>query len=327
MIVVTGAAGFIGSNVIAELNDAGKDDVVACDVLGHNAKWRNLCKRLVRDIVPPSQIFDWLSRRQDVSAVIHLGANTSTIVQDGDDVMETNFRFSLRILDWCTQRRTPLVYASSAATYGNGEAGFDDDWSLSALRKLRPLNLYGWSKHLFDLEVANRVEHRELLPPACVGLKFFNVYGPNEYHKGAMMSVLAKSFELARKGETIRLFKSYRDGIADGAQKRDFVYVRDAVDVILWFVTRARDVGIFNVGSGEARSFADLIQAMFDSMGMEKRIAFIDMPDELRPQYQYFTQADLRRLRALGYTKAPTKLEDGVADLIQRYLTTEDRYR
>ena len=327
MIVVTGAAGFIGSNLVAALNETGDDDVVACDTFGHQGKWMNLRKRVLRDFVPPSAIFDWLSARNDIRAVVHLGANSSTTVKDGDDVMARNFRFSLRLLDWCTSKQVPLIYASSAATYGDGEGGFDDDWSLDALRKLRPLNLYGWSKHVFDLEVAHRHKLGERLPPACVGLKFFNVYGPNEYHKGAMMSVVTKFFGAARRGDNIELFKSYRESVADGAQARDFVYVRDTVNVILWFLERRSDVGIFNLGSGKARSFVDLIGAMFDALGVERRITFVDMPEQIRPGYQYFTEAKLTRLKAAGYSVPITELENGVSDLVRTYLASADQYR
>jgi ADP-L-glycero-D-manno-heptose 6-epimerase len=327
MIVVTGAAGFIGSNIVAELNESGDDDVAAVDWLGDQDKWLNLRKRVLRDVVPPEELFAWLEGRKSVRAVLHMGANSSTMARDGDDIMKGNFRYSLRLLDWCAKTSTPFVYASSAATYGEGEQGFDDDGSLEALRKLRPLNLYGWSKHLFDLEIANRRARGERLPPACVGLKFFNVYGPNEHHKGAMMSVVNKSFDPASRGEMIRLFKSYREGIGDGEQRRDFVYVRDVVNVVLWFARRGQDVGLFNVGSGKARAFRDLIGSMFDAMGRPRKIEYVEMPIELRERYQYFTEADLSRLHAVGYNAPMTDLEDGVGDFVRNYLDTPDRYR
>jgi len=327
MIIVTGAAGFIGSNIVAELNEGGDRDVVACDWLGAEGKWLNLRKRILRDVVPPEELPSWLSGRKGVRAIIHMGANSSTFAANGDEVMRTNFRASLSLLDWCTKTETPFVYASSAATYGDGEQGFDDDPSLAALAKLAPLNLYGWSKHLFDLEVANRRERGEKLPPACVGLKFFNVYGPNEHHKGAMMSVVNKSYAPASRGETIRLFKSHREGIEDGAQLRDFVYVRDVVDVALWFARRGADVGLYNVGSGKARAFRDLIGTMFDAMGRERKIEYVEMPVELRDKYQYFTQASLNRLRAAGYNGAMTELEDGVHHFVRTYLSQPDIYR
>ena len=240
MFLVTGGAGFIGSNVVASLNEAGASDVVVNDLLGKDdAKWRNLAKRQVADLVPPAELMAWLDGRK-LDAVIHMGAISDTTATDGDLVMENNFRLSLRLLDWCTATRTPFIYASSAATYGDGSQGFDDDWSLEALRKLKPMNLYGWSKHLFDLAVVDRYVKKEKLPPHWVGLKFFNVYGPNEYHKGHMASVLAKVFDEAKAGKPVRLFKSHRDGIEDGDQRRDFIYVDDAIAVLRWLLDAHR---------------------------------------------------------------------------------------
>ncbi len=234
MLLVTGGAGFIGSNVVASLNVAGRADVVVNDRLGCDEKWRNLAKRELADFIPPEDLLPWLAGRT-LDAVIHLGAISDTTARDGDRVVDTNFRLSLQLLDWCTQTQTPFIYASSAATYGDGSDGFDDDESLPALRRLRPLNLYGWSKHLFDLAVVSRARRGEPMPPQWVGLKFFNVFGPNEYHKGEMMSLIAKRFQDARDGQTVRLFKSHRQGIADGDQRRDFIYVDDAVAVLCWF--------------------------------------------------------------------------------------------
>src|SRR6202167_4271878 len=231
MLLVTGGAGFIGANMVASLNEAGRADIAVNDVLGNDAKWRNLGGRRLADFVPPGELLPWLNGRK-LDAIIHFGAISSTTATDADNVIETNFRLSLRLLDWCAVTRTPFIYASSAATYGNGDAGFSDDWSLDALKRLKPMNLYGWSKHMFDIAVVERVARKEKLPPQWAGLKFFNVFGPNEYHKGEMMSLVAKRFDNARPGEPIRLFKSRRDGIADGDQKRDFIYVDDAVAVV-----------------------------------------------------------------------------------------------
>ena len=227
MLLVTGGAGFIGSNVVAALNEAGRADVIVCDRLGTDGKWRNLAKRQLADLVPPSELLNWLSGRDRLDAVIHLGAISETTATDGDLVIETNFRQSMRLLDWCTAHATPFIYASSAATYGDGAQGFHDDPSPAALRALRPLNLYGWSKHLFDMAVAERAASGGKLPPQWAGLKFFNVFGPNEYHKGAMMSVLARRFDDVKAGRVVQLFKSHREGIADGDQRRDFIHVDD----------------------------------------------------------------------------------------------------
>ncbi len=294
MFLVTGGAGFIGSNVVASLNEAGATDVVVNDLLGQDdAKWRNLAKRQVADLVPPAELMAWLDGRK-LDAVIHMGAISDTTATDGDLVMENNFRLSLRLLDWCTTTRTPFIYASSAATYGDGSQGFTDDWSLAALRQLKPMNLYGWSKHLFDLALVDRYVKKEKLPPRWVGLKFFNVYGPNEYHKGHMASVLAKVFDGAKAGQPVRLFKSHREGIADGEQRRDFIYVDDAVAVLRWLLDTTSANGIFNVGTGKAESFRDMIGAMFKALGRPANIEYIEMPDAIRDQYQYFTQSQRR---------------------------------
>lgn len=325
--MVTGGAGFIGSNIVADLNEAGSTDVVVSDLLGRDdAKWRNLVKHQVMDLVPPAELARWLEARK-LDAVIHMGAISDTMATDGDLVMENNFRLSLRLLDWCTQTRTPFIYASSAATYGDGGQGFDDDWTLATLRKLKPLNLYGWSKHLFDLAVVDRYLKKERMPPHWVGLKFFNVYGPNEYHKGPMASVLAKVFDLAKAGHPVRLFKSHRDGIVDGDQRRDFIYIDDAIAVIRWLLDAAGVNGIFNVGTGKAESFRDMIGAMFKALGRPPNIEYVDMPQAIRAQYQYFTQARMERLRRAGYNADFTPLEAAVGRYVGGYLDREDRYR
>jgi ADP-L-glycero-D-manno-heptose 6-epimerase len=327
MFLVTGGAGFIGSNVVASLNEAGASDVVVNDMLGKDdAKWRNLAKRQVADIVPPGELMGWLDGRK-LDAVIHMGAISDTTATDGDLVMENNFRLSLRLLDWCTASRTPFIYASSAATYGDGAEGFDDDWSLEALRKLKPMNLYGWSKHLFDLAVVDRYVKKQSLPPHWVGLKFFNVYGPNEYHKGHMASVLAKVFDQAKAGKPVKLFKSHRAGIENGDQRRDFIYVDDAVAVLRWLLEAPAVSGIFNVATGQAESFRDMIGAMFKALKRPANIEYIDMPDAIRSQYQYFTQGSVENLRRAGYNAGFTPLETAVGHYVTGYLDRADRYR
>lgn len=326
MLLVTGGAGFIGSNVVASLNDAGRSDVVVNDTLGQDGRWRNLAKRRIADVVPPADLMRWLDGRK-LEAVIHLGAISDTTATDADLVMENNFRLSLRLLDWCTATNTRLIYASSAATYGDGQNGFVDDATQDALSKLRPLNLYGWSKHLFDQVVAERVATGAKLPPQWAGLKFFNVFGPNEYHKGAMMSVLAKVFDTAMAGQPVRLFKSHRAGIEDGDQRRDFIHVDDAVAVINWLLATPSVSGLFNVGTGAARSFRDMIESMFAAAGRAPNIEYIDMPPTLRDAYQYFTQSDAGKLRRAGYNGGFTPLEDAVARYVRGYLGQPDRYR
>jgi ADP-L-glycero-D-manno-heptose 6-epimerase len=326
MLLVTGGAGFIGSNVVAALNDAGRADIAVCDVLGQDGKWRNLAKRQLADFVPPSQLLGWLQGRR-LEAVIHLGAISETTATDGDLVMEANFRMPLKLLDWCTATGTPLIYASSAATYGNGEQGFDDDGSVEALKRLRPMNLYGWSKNLFDLAVAERAARGEKLPPQWVGLKFFNVFGPNEYHKGTMMSVLARRFDDIRAGRPVELFKSHRDGIADGDQRRDFIYVDDVVRVMLWLMATPSVSGIFNVGTGKARSFRDLMVSAYAALGTAANIRYVDMPEAIRGSYQYFTQSDVGRLQRAGYNGGFTALEDAVETYVKGFLDRADRFR
>jgi ADP-L-glycero-D-manno-heptose 6-epimerase len=326
MLLVTGGAGFIGSNVVAALNDAGRVDVAVCDLLGHGGKWRNLAKRQLADIVPPAQLADWLSGRR-LEAIIHLGAISETTATDGDLVIETNFRLSMRLLDWCTANGTPFIYASSAATYGDGAQGFRDDPSLPALRALRPMNLYGWSKHLFDMAVAERVAKGDKLPPQWAGLKFFNVFGPNEYHKGTMMSVLARRFDDIKAGRPVQLFKSHRKGIADGDQRRDFIYVDDVVRVMMWLLSAPSVSGLFNVGTGKARSFRDMMFSAYAALGAAPNIQYIDMPEAIRGSYQYFTQSEVDRLQRAGYNGGFTALEEAVGIYVRGFLDRADRLR
>jgi ADP-L-glycero-D-manno-heptose 6-epimerase len=326
MLLVTGGAGFIGSNVLASLNEAGRPDIAVNDILGSDGKWRNLAGRQLAEFVPPGDLLRWLEGRK-LDAVVHMGAISSTTATDGDLLMENNFRLSLRLFDWCAATRTPFIYASSAATYGDGAAGFSDDWSLAALKRLKPMNLYGWSKHMFDLAVVERVARKDKLPPQWAGLKFFNVFGPNEYHKGEMMSLVAKRFDDAKAGEPIRLFKSHRAGIADGDQKRDFIYVDDAVAVVRWLMETPAVSGIFNVGTGQARSFRDLVTALFAALGREPKIEYIDMPLSIRDSYQYFTQAEIGNLRRAGFDADFTTIEEGVRRYVSGYLDRADRYR
>jgi ADP-L-glycero-D-manno-heptose 6-epimerase len=323
---VTGGAGFIGSNVVAALNDAGRADVAVCDLLGHDGKWRNLAKRQLADIVPPAQLADWLSGRR-LEAIIHLGAISETTATDGDLVIETNFRLPMRLLDWCTANGTPFIYASSAATYGDGAQGFRDDPSLPALRGLRPMNLYGWSKHLFDMAVAERVARGDKLPPQWAGLKFFNVFGPNEYHKGTMMSVLARRFEDIKAGRPVQLFKSHREGIADGDQRRDFIYVDDVVRVMMWLLSAPSVSGLFNVGTGKARSFRDMMFSAYAALGAAPNIQYIDMPEAIRGSYQYFTRSEVDRLQHAGYNGGFTALEEAVEIYVRGFLDRADRFR
>ena len=327
LILVTGGAGFIGSNIVADL--ATDHDVAVCDRLGpaDEGKWRNLAKHPVADFLAPEAIWAWLARRGEaVEAIVHMGAISSTTEVDADLVMHTNFGLSRDLWDWAAAHGRRFVYASSAATYGEGEAGFDDADDLASLTRLRPLNVYGWSKALFDI-YARREADRGHAPAQWAGLKFFNVYGPNEYHKDAMRSVAAQMWPKVAAGETVRLFKSHRPDYADGGQLRDFVHVGDAAAVVRWLLETPAVNGVFNLGSGQARSFADLAKAVFAAAGREPRIEYFDMPESLRDRYQYFTQAELGRLRAAGFTRPATPLEQGVADYVSGYLARPDPYR
>ena len=327
MILVTGGAGFIGSNIVAAL--AGRGTAVAvCDFLGSDGKWRNLAKAELSDVIAPERLAAWLYQHvEDLEAIIHMGAISSTSATDADLVISTNFLLSQFLWQWCARHGKRFLYASSAATYGDGTQGYDDDGSPQALAALRPLNLYGWSKHLFDRRVARALADHEPVPAQWVGLKFFNVYGPNEYHKGDMRSVVARYYDAAARGEQVALFKSHRQDVADGQQKRDFVYVGDCVAVILWLLDHAEISGIFNVGTGEARSFADVIGALFAALGAPARIGYRDMPEAMREHYQYFTQARVARLRQAGFTQAFTSVEQGVGQYVERYLSQPDGYR
>jgi len=327
MILVTGGAGFIGSNLVAALGER-DTRVVVCDWLGRDERWRNLAKHAVYDLVVPEALPAWLERHGSrLSAVVHLGAVTRTDETDVDLIVTRNVRASIDLLEWCTETEVPFLYASSAATYGDGAEGFDDDASPAGLARLRPRNAYGWSKHLVDRRIVELATGDEPLPPQWVGLKFFNVYGPNEYHKGAMQSVIARRFEELNGGAPLKLFRSDRADYADGEQMRDFVYVADCVDLMLWLLEHRGVSGIFNVGTGRARSWRALGGALFRALGRPEAIEWIDLPDSLKGQYQYFTEARIERLRAAGYTRPFTSLEDGIDDYVKRYLLATDRYR
>jgi ADP-L-glycero-D-manno-heptose 6-epimerase len=327
MFLVTGGAGFIGSNLLAGLEASGATDLVVADRLGDEDKWRNIAKRDLEDIIEPESLVGWIDAMHGrIDCVFHLGAISATTETDADLIVENNFRLSRDIWDRCTRYRIPLVYASSAATYGDGSAGFDDVDTRKALAALRPLNAYGWSKHLFDRWVARHVEAGRGAPPHFAGLKFFNVYGPNEYHKGGMISVPLKNFREISAGGPAVLFRSHRPDYEDGGQMRDFVWVGDCVDAMIFLSQTPTASGLFNLGTGKARSFADLARAVFAGMGRPPEIEFIDTPVAIRDKYQYFTQASMKRLRASGYDRPFTSLEDGVGRYVSEFLATEDPY-
>jgi ADP-L-glycero-D-manno-heptose 6-epimerase len=325
MIMVTGGAGFIGSVLHAAITRRGLQTIVV-DSLGTHGKWRNLAKHPPSRLIPPEELDGFLANHPPLEMIFHLGAISETTATDADLTWATNVELPLRLWRWCATRGVRLVYASSAATYGDGSAGFDDDPSPQALARLRPLNLYGWSKHAFDREVARMLAAGEPRPPQWTGLKFFNVFGPNEYHKGGMISVVKIKHDEVAAGLAPRLFRSDQPGLADGAQARDFIWVGDVVDVALWLLDTPRVSGLFNVGTGRARTYLDLAHAVCDAAGAPRRVEFIDMPQKLRGQYQSFTQASMERLRAAGYAGQFTPLEEGIRRYVQDYLQTADPY-
>lgn len=328
MIVVTGGAGFIGSNIVADLEASGRGPIAVVDWFGKDERWRNLAQHTVDFYVTPEDIDMFLvARAGDIEAIIHMGAISATTERDIDKLVANNINLTVKLWDWCAQAGVRFLYASSAATYGAIESGFTDDESLAAMQTLAPLNAYGWSKKATDMIFARRIAEGQPAPPQWTGLKFFNVYGPNEYHKGDMMSVACKMFDQVMRGEPVRLFKSYRSGVADGDQRRDFVYVKDCTRAILWLLDNPAVCGIFNIGSGQARSFLDIANAFAKVVGLPIDVEFIEMPETIRDRYQYFTQADMSKLRGHGMTMPFMTLEDGIADYATAYLARENRYR
>lgn len=313
-ILVTGGAGFIGSCIIRALNDAGYTDIIVVDHICCTEKWRNLTNKTYSEYICRDNFLEVLSKFSGkISHVIHMGACSSTTERDFDFLYRNNLEFSKALWQFCAQESISFLYASSAATYGAGEQGFDDGMDI---RKLCPLNGYGYSKHLFDLWAEGQTQR----PAQACGFKFFNVYGPNEYFKDSMASVVFHSFNQIRKTGGMGLFRSYRPGYADGQQLRDFVYVKDICKVISYAIRHSDLNGLFNLGTGRARSFYDLCVNTFIAMGLEPNIYFTDMPESLRPKYQYFTQAKMDRLRRAGYNELFYTLEDGVRDYVQNFL-------
>jgi ADP-L-glycero-D-manno-heptose 6-epimerase len=319
-VLVTGGAGFIGSALVWALNQRGCEDIVVCDILGTNEKWRNLTPLRFADYVEGDVL---LSRLQSgalgkFDLVLHMGACSATTERDATYLIRNNYEFTKDLAAWSLGAKARFVYASSAATYGDGSAGMED--GDATIESLRPLNMYGYSKQLFDL-YAKRAGFLNKI----VGLKYFNVYGPNEDHKADMRSLVHKSFAQVKNEGVIRLFKSYRKGYKDGEQKRDFLYVKDAVAMTLHLAANKKAGGLFNIGGGVARTWIDLANAVFAALGKKPKIEFIEMPETIRDKYQYFTQADISRLRAAGYREKVTTLENAVADYVQNYLEPDKR--
>ncbi|MFA5060568.1 MAG: ADP-glyceromanno-heptose 6-epimerase [Candidatus Omnitrophota bacterium] len=312
MIVLTGAAGFIGSCILSVLNASGKKDIVIVDELAGDAdpKKKNLAGKEFTDFFDKKDFIKLIRDdkvKGNIDCVIHMGACSSTTLQDAQYFEENNFLYSRDLAKWCLKRKVRLIYASSAATYGDGSGGYND--ADESTRRCRPLNLYGESKQKFDLWVLDNG-----VIDKVVGLKFFNVFGPNEYHKGDMQSVVAKAYTRVASEGTMSLFKSYKKEYAHGEQKRDFIYIKDAVDIVMYFLNNSTLHGIYNVGTGKARTWNDLAGALFSSVGKKPNIEYVDMPPGLEQRYQYFTQADMEKLRKTGYKKAMMTLEDSIKD-------------
>ncbi len=321
MIVVTGAAGFIGSYLTGKLNKAGYNDLILVDKIDDPLKELNLAHKKFRKFIDRDYFFQWLIKHsRDVEFIFHLGARTDTVGQEPDLYQQLNLIYSQRLWNICSEIQVPLLYASSAATYGNGEEGFSD--SHQNIANLRPLNLYGWSKHDFDVWALKQFR----TPPFWAGLKFFNVYGPNEYHKGRMASVVLHAFNTIRETGRMKLFRSHHNDYKDGEQSRDFIYVEDIADVMMFFMETQKAKGIYNVGTGKARSFKDLTTSVFKSMNIRPDISFIDTPVDLRGRYQYFTEAEIEKLRNTGYTKSFTELEEGVDQYVSEFLMADACY-
>ena len=317
MILVTGAAGMIGSSIISHLNEVmSRKDILAVDRFEHSEQWRNLENKSISNILSPEELLTLLEGDQQFEAVIHLGAISATTEGDFRKLLEWNIRFSQRLWNWCVKTETPFIYASSAATYGNGDHGYDDNIEN---KLLRPLNAYGFSKHFFDQWALNSANNGHK-PPRWYGLKYFNVYGPNESHKGRMASVVYHAYNQLTQDGRMKLFKSHNPKFEDGMQLRDFVYVKDVAEISAFFINNFATSGLYNVGTGKARSFLDLVKSVVPNIDRKCEIEFIDIPEDIREKYQYFTQANISKLRAAGYKSSFFELEDGVNDYVKNYL-------
>ncbi len=319
MIVVTGAAGFIGSCMVQQLNEHNFNRIIAVDDFSDERKNRNLEGKNISARVPRKEFFSWLGdNHEETEFIFHLGARTDTTERDRDLLWRLNTDYSKEVWQKCIDYQIPLIYASSAATYGDGTYGYSDEQPIDTLQ---PLNAYGDSKQAFDLWACDQ----ERQPFFWAGLKFFNVYGPNEYHKGRMASVVYHAYEQISQSGRVKLFRSHRPDFEDGGQMRDFIYVKDVVAVMYWLMHHRRNSGLYNLGTGRARSFSDLANAVFDAIGAERKIDFIDTPADIRDKYQYFTEASMGKLRGIGYDKEFHKLEDGIKNYVLQYLSSSSK--
>ena len=322
MIIVTGGAGFIGSAIVWRLNKEGYDKIIIVDNLGNTDKWKNLVKLKFYDIIHKDDFLKLIEKGifdKDVEGIIHLGACTDTTEKNANYLLRNNYEYSKSLLKWAISKNKRFIYASSAATYGDGKNDFVDEES--KIPSLKPLNMYAYSKQLFDLWVL-----KQGLFDKVAGIKYFNVYGPNEYHKGEMASVVYKSFLQIKNFGKVRLFKSYNPKYKDGWQMRDFVYVKDVVDLTLFIYKNKKVNGIFNAGTGKARSFYELVSIIFKILGKKEKIKYIDMPSDIKDKYQYFTEAKMDKIKKIGYKRKFFSLEEGIRDYLENYLLTSDPY-
>lgn len=325
MFIVTGGAGFIGSNIVKFLTEELHSQVCVVDKI-NNLNRKNLQSKKNLIIISPDKINNFLKKNEKkIKIVIHFGAITSTTETDAKKIIENNIELSLLLWSWCSKYKKRLIYASSAATYGDGKKGFCDENSFKKLSEFNPLNLYGWSKHIID-KLFIKFSANKIRPKQWVGLKFFNVYGPNEYHKGEMQSIIFKIFEKIRKNKKVTLFKSHNKNYKDGEQLRDFIYVKDVISIVEWFIINEKYNGIYNVGTGKSRSFYDLASNVFKSTNKEKKIVFVNTPIKIRKKYQYFTKANINNLRKIGYKKSFYSLEAGIEDYLKNYLLKKNKY-
>jgi ADP-L-glycero-D-manno-heptose 6-epimerase len=319
MIVVTGGAGFIGSAIVWKLNQLGKSKIIIADELGTDDKWKNLVSLKYEDFIHKNDFISMIIDRElpfEIDSIIHMGANSSTTEKDADHLFSNNYLYTKELATYCLEKDIRFIYASSAATYGDGSLGFNDEEN--RLETLRPLNMYGYSKQLFDLWAKKNSAFDKI-----VGLKYFNVYGPNEYHKSDMRSVIHKAFEQINDSGKVKLFKSLNSKYKDGEQLRDFIYIKDAVDMTLYFLDKPNVNGLYNLGTGKARTWTDLVSTIFKSLNKTPTIEYVDLPEHLREKYQYFTEANMGKIKKAGYNAPITSLEDGVTDYVKNYLLSK----
>ena len=320
MIIVTGGAGFIGSNLVCELNKKKQKNIIICDKANSKLKKSYLKKIRYKKIITPSSFFNFIEENKNkIKYIFHLGAISTTTSINFSMLIKNNLEFSIKILEFCTKNKIGFIYASSASTYGDGKNGFKDSENYTYLNKLKPLNLYGKSKHLFDLYISKKIQEKEELPYQWVGLKFFNVYGNNERHKKKQMSIISYLTPLINNNEETKLFKSHNKNFKDGKQKRDFIHVSDCINVILWFYKKRNLSGLFNIGTGEAKTFLDTAKIIFKELKKKEKITFIKTPENVRKHYQYFTKANINKLRRYGYKKKFKKVQEGIKLFVREY--------